>query len=74
MNTLYEQLKQGTVSKAEALRQAQLTLIQSKGGTNAQTKGSISIEPKEAAPAQSANIDFSNPYYWSPFILIGSGL
>lgn len=73
MNTLYKQLKQGKVSKAEALRQAQLTLIQSKGNISTQTKGSITIEPKPGAPAQSGHIDFSNPYYWSPFILIGSG-
>jgi CHAT domain-containing protein/Flp pilus assembly protein TadD len=74
MNTLYAQLKKGNTSKAEALRQAQLTLMQSKGGSSGQTKGSISVQSKEGTSASSQTIDYNHPYYWAPFILIGNGL
>jgi CHAT domain-containing protein len=74
MNTLYSQLKQGNTSKAEALRQAQLTLIQGKGQTSSKNRAGISAQPttgKEAS--QPTAIDHSHPYYWAPFILIGNG-
>jgi CHAT domain-containing protein len=74
MNTLYAQLKQGNTSKAEALRQAQLTLIQGKGQTSSKNRAGITVQPttgKEAS--QPTAIDHSHPYYWAPFILIGNG-
>jgi CHAT domain-containing protein len=74
MNTLYTQLKAGKVSKAEALRQAQLSLIQGNNSSSAEKRGGISVKPKEGAALPSSAIDFSHPYYWSPFILIGNGL
>jgi CHAT domain-containing protein/tetratricopeptide (TPR) repeat protein len=75
MNTLYTQLKQGNTSKTEALRQAQLTLIQGKGQTSSKNRAGISVNPTtgKEAPQQTA-IDYSHPYYWAPFILIGNGL
>jgi CHAT domain-containing protein len=74
MNTLYTQLKKGNIPTTEALRQAQLTLMQSKGSGNRQTKGSISVQPKEGTSLSSQDIDYNHPYYWASFILIGNGL
>ncbi|MGB2923753.1 MAG: CHAT domain-containing protein, partial [Limnothrix sp.] len=56
MNRFYEQLNTGNVSKAEALRQAQIAMI----------KGELTVDGSVG--------DTANPYYWSPFILIGNGL
>jgi CHAT domain-containing protein len=68
------------VSKAEALRQAQLTLL--KGGHFASTsnnsqRSSESLNsgppPTTATPfKQAPNAKYSHPYYWAPFILIGN--
>ncbi|NJN37655.1 MAG: CHAT domain-containing protein [Acaryochloridaceae cyanobacterium CSU_3_4] len=76
MNSLYAQLKQGKVSTAEALRQAQLTLMQGKDGISTQLRAGISVQSQEprGAVSQQGSIDYSHPYYWSPFILIGNGL
>jgi CHAT domain-containing protein len=74
MSTLYDQIKQGKISKAEALRQAQLALMQNKGSGNGQTKGNISVQPKAGESLSSQTIDYNHPYYWAPFILIGNGL
>ena len=51
MQSFYQNLSKGTMTKSEALRQAQLSIIQN-------------ISPK----------NYSHPYYWAPFILIGNGL
>jgi CHAT domain-containing protein/tetratricopeptide (TPR) repeat protein len=52
------------MTKAEALRQAQLALLHgTSGGTNA--SGSSATGSGPAAP-------YANPYYWAPFILIGN--
>jgi CHAT domain-containing protein len=53
--------KQG-MTKSEALRQAQLTLLRGATGTDS---GSTSSSASKTAP-------YSNPYYWAPFILIGN--
>jgi CHAT domain-containing protein/tetratricopeptide (TPR) repeat protein len=73
MNALYGHLKQGKVTKTEALRQAQLSLIQGKGLAG-QQRGSIVVRPKEGSPSPQGTDRFSHPYYWAPFILIGNGL
>jgi CHAT domain-containing protein/predicted negative regulator of RcsB-dependent stress response len=71
MEKFYDNLAKGTptspVSKAEALRQAQLALLQSK----------ITQEsyPKDYhLPRTEQNITLAHPYYWAPFILMGRGL
>lgn len=75
MNAFYRLLKQGNITKAEALRQAQMALINS----NASTEGSKKRSDKEVAsegtslPRQ-GNSRLNHPYYWAPFILIGNGL
>ncbi|NDJ23026.1 CHAT domain-containing protein [Nostoc sp. B(2019)] len=54
-------LPSGKLTKAEALRQAQIYLITG--------------EWKESHNKSTAAVsDFSHPYYWASFILIGNGL
>ncbi len=69
MNAFYGVLKQG-ITKAEALRQAQIALIQSTDQATEPERGSIRVE---GIPSAVKN-RLSHPYYWAPFILIGNGL
>jgi CHAT domain-containing protein len=55
------------ITKAEALRQAQLSLL--RGETNATTKRRKSGSPLSNTDSTGR---FSHPYYWAPFILIGN--
>ncbi|GAB4203940.1 MAG: hypothetical protein Fur006_58650 [Coleofasciculaceae cyanobacterium] len=84
-NNLAKSTAQSPITKAQALRQAQLSLIRSdrpSGGTvdrptspaNTDSR-SLAAKPRPgvqttASPASG----FSHPYYWAPFILIGNGL
>jgi CHAT domain-containing protein len=74
MTVFYQALSQGT-AKAEALRQAQLALINDDQAILSQTQRSIGVVPLEGT-GRNAQIpsSFSHPYYWAPFILIGNGL
>ncbi len=80
MQHLYANLAQSTsqvpVTRAEALRQAQLSLLQ--GSTNAAgnaDRSIVGVRPVPgAAPSNAASPGLSHPYYWAPFILIGNGL
>lgn len=74
IRSVYTQLKKRNTSKAEALRQAQMALMQSKGGSSGKTKGSISVQPGAGNNSSSQSTDYNHPYYWAPFILIGNGL
>jgi CHAT domain-containing protein len=73
MQRLYTNLKAG-MPKAEALRQAQLTLIHDQKGEDGQADnrggiGAVSNGKATGTPTMAAT--FSNPFYWAPFILIG---
>ncbi len=61
MDAFYAALKQSNITKAEALRQAQIALIAKQQSTN--SNGSPPV-----------NNRLSHPFYWAPFILIGNGL
>ncbi|WP_138499405.1 CHAT domain-containing protein [Nostoc sp. PA-18-2419] len=61
MSAFYNILSSEKLTKTQALRQAQISLI-----TGSQAKNNN-------APATPVN-NFSHPYYWAPFILIGNGL
>lgn len=75
MNAFYTILKRGNISKAEALRQAQITLITSNKNINGKQRGdSIEIEPISNKFPTNVSDRLSHPYYWAPFILIGNGL
>ena len=68
MNEFYRLLKQPGHSKADALRKAQLAMIDD----------SLSARIEEVRgvqrPEGSGSVSFSHPYYWAPFILIGNAL
>jgi len=74
MSEFYRQLKQPDVTiKAEALRRAQLAMLRGElrlnNGTLRRSGGARSIP----LPAElSGNQDFSHPYYWAAFTIIGS--
>lgn len=81
MEQFYQNLAKGTIispiTKAEALRQAQLALLNGKPNEAlpprlTATTISPSIET-ENTPATTNKSYFSHPYYWASFILIGSG-
>ncbi len=71
-NEFYQKLKTAPI-KSEALRQAQLAMIQGKVNvTNGElrgTRGEISLPP-ELLNIKNRNL--SHPYYWSAFTMIGS--
>jgi CHAT domain-containing protein len=73
MQQFYTNLKTG-IPKAEALRQAQLTLIQGQKNANGQVdnRGGLGAVSNGKLPATSTTaITFSDPFFWAPFILIG---
>jgi CHAT domain-containing protein len=82
MQQFYKNLANGTsekpMTKAEALRQAQLSILQGKVTAKDAPPGArLGVVPKPGAQApatDSSRADFSHPYYWAPFILIGNGL
>lgn len=61
MQRFYRNLSQGAITKAQALRQAQLSLLEGEP-----------LNPEEEFTEAEAS--FVHPYHWSPFILIGNGL
>ncbi|MBC1237471.1 CHAT domain-containing protein [Nostoc sp. 2RC] len=61
MSAFYNILSGKKLTKTEALRQAQISLI-----------NGYSLKTGNAPARQVSN--FSHPYYWAPFILIGNGL
>jgi len=70
MEELYKSLKQ-KVSSSEALRQAQIAMINSdKKGAGSDRAG---VRVVGTVPTNSDG-SFSHPFYWSAFILIGNGL
>jgi CHAT domain-containing protein len=80
MQRFYAFMATGQLSKAEALRQAQLSLL---------TQTSLDEQLQAVATARGLSIvstgttreinpggdrPFTHPYYWAPFILIGNSL
>jgi CHAT domain-containing protein len=78
MASFYRNLK--TMSKVEALRQAQLELISGEGHSDLLARrgvggiGKLGEAASSALPAPSSlSISTSHPYFWAPFILVGDG-
>jgi CHAT domain-containing protein/lipopolysaccharide biosynthesis regulator YciM len=75
MQQFYKNLATGKMTKAEALRQAQLSLLQDKLTVkNAMQQRATLIVKSSPQTQRSQASDFSHPYYWAPFILIGNSL
>lgn len=82
MNAFYAALQTGKITKAEALRQAQIALITGKYtalgdqrglGVEERINNSLPSQVRVSEAAHSA-LRLSHPFYWAPFILIGNGL
>ena len=68
-----------TMSKVEALRQAQLELIRGEGRSDLLARrgvggiGKLGETPEPQSPSQNPiSISTSHPYFWAPFILVGT--
>jgi CHAT domain-containing protein/Tfp pilus assembly protein PilF len=76
MNAFYSAVENG-MSKAEALRQAQIALItkdlSAVGGSRGEDAWIEVVSTRTGLPKQVSN-NLNHPYYWAPFILIGNGL
>ncbi|BAY91616.1 MULTISPECIES: CHAT domain-containing protein [unclassified Tolypothrix] len=75
MNVFYQVLRSGNLTKAEALQKAQIALITGNyAGVNKTAEiARVRNKSSRIISAGSAN-EFSHPFYWAPFILIGNGL
>ncbi|HEY9880967.1 MAG TPA: CHAT domain-containing protein, partial [Leptolyngbyaceae cyanobacterium] len=71
MNAFYSGLERG-LTKAEALRQAQIALITGDASSVTAERGTVEIVDAQTGSPQRTQLD--SPYYWAPFILIGNGL
>ena len=73
MQQFYQNLATGTMSKAESLRQAQLSMIQGNGTGKTGDRGSFTITTTPTSPTTRISHNLSHPFYWAAFILIGNG-
>jgi CHAT domain-containing protein len=71
MQNLYRLSEKVGLNKAEALRQAQVLMIQ---GQATSTDGDAQSSLTQGAPAATAKRSFAHPYFWAPFILMGNWL
>jgi CHAT domain-containing protein len=78
MGSFYRNLK--TMSKVEALRQAQLELIRGEGRSDLLARRGVGgigklgeTTKSESASRGPISISTSHPYFWAPFILVGDG-
>jgi CHAT domain-containing protein/tetratricopeptide (TPR) repeat protein len=75
MQQFYQNLSTGKMTKAQALREAQIAMIQdSKIQSGDVNRSSVNYTPGQSRNSESISHNLSHPYYWSPFILIGNGL
>ncbi|MEO0431315.1 MAG: tetratricopeptide repeat protein [Cyanobacteria bacterium J06656_5] len=75
MQRFYTLMASGKITKAEALRQAQLSLLNSED-TLTERFDQLGISRGGLVNADALDTEFvglSHPYYWAPFILIGNG-
>jgi CHAT domain-containing protein/Tfp pilus assembly protein PilF len=82
MMQFYQKLAQGNITKAEALQQVQTDFINHKF-TPVQAKAMLRYVITSSTPTQSRprsvvddreKNNYSHPFYWAPFILIGNSL
>jgi CHAT domain-containing protein len=73
MGDLYRRLKTGLVSKAEALRQAQLFFVLGGDAGPARKKRGMAPPKELRGPAPNTTGTWAHPFYWAPFALLGNG-
>ena len=78
MASFYKNLK--TMSKVEALRQAQLQLIRGEVRSDLLARRGIGgvgklgeVPQSKPATQETLSVSTSHPYFWAPFILVGDG-
>jgi CHAT domain-containing protein len=76
MTEFYRQLHKNPI-KAEALRQAQIAMIQGKihieGNQLVSSRGNIILPPEIAAELQKQiGNNLAHPFFWAPFTMIGN--
>jgi CHAT domain-containing protein/tetratricopeptide (TPR) repeat protein len=75
MQQFYQNLATGKLTKAEALRQAQLSFLQSTlTAPDAPARAGVQLTGGNSSPRTSNPSDFRHPYYWAPFVLVGNSL
>lgn len=62
----------GKVTKAEAMREAQLDLLQGKMAAQAGVDNRGLSAEGESAGKQGGSLGYAHPYYWAPFVLMGN--
>lgn len=72
MDIFYGLLKQGNISKVEALQQAQVALISGDFTVGGKLRSNFQITSTSGPSTIPTNL--KHPFYWAPFILIGNGL
>ncbi|QJB43452.1 CHAT domain-containing protein [Dolichospermum flos-aquae] len=74
MQQFYQNLSTGKMTKAQALREAQIAMIQGKIQSSNTERSSVNYTPGQSRNSEAISHNLSHPYYWAPFILIGNGL
>ncbi len=75
MQQFYQNLSQNKLTKAEALQKVQQAFIAGKlTAKEANALDRATLIPKVVPPGSVAPTNFSHPFYWAPFILIGNNL
>ncbi len=81
MTQFYRELTKPGITKAEAIRQAQLLLLRGGTGTASEKRGIQVLSTEDGtrynSPLQEQKTipnQFSQPYFWAPFVLVGNWL
>ena len=74
MQQFYQNLSTGKMTKAQALREAQIAMIQGKIQSSNTNRSSVNYTLERSRNSEAISHNLSHPYYWAPFILIGNGL
>ncbi|BAZ33735.1 hypothetical protein NIES4074_62490 (plasmid) [Cylindrospermum sp. NIES-4074] len=74
MQQFYQNLSTGNMTKSQALREAQIAMIQGKIQSSNTKRSSVNYTVGQSRNSESISRNLSHPYYWAPFILIGNGL
>lgn len=72
MDTFYAALRKGDITKAEALREAQIALITNNSTVGEEQRG-IAVRARAEGSVSRIENRLNHPFYWAPFILIGNG-